>query len=489
LVISVGFVVIVTRKLLPEEFGLWGIILALITVISTPMDIWHFWMQRFHARKFKKALSTALTLNMSYFIIATFAYFALSYLYVRLLGWGWEFFLLGYIQLPVVIIYRFLYNVALIDKPELTGYASFIFDIFRLMLGYILVVIFKLKLHGAILTVILSLLLVSIFLWFMLKTSKIEYEFLGFDKGLAKTWFKGSYIPCIGIITRMLYNSDRLVVGGVVGEIPTAFLNAVYVSRSTIQAGAGAFTAGLYAKLLRERNPRDVEDILRLAFLIGLFMSSTFIILAKPILSFLNPVYMIASFLFIFVVCESFLNILITIFSTITVGCESIDIRPDVSFKDLIKSHLFKVPFARFIAYLAVLVSGIIILYYLKSNNIENPIIYAGVYVVLWTMISPILLIVMYRYAKSMLTFKLPWRDVIAYVIASLACIVYYVLNGVHNIVVAVFMKDAPILGFHVVIGGLIYLGISWLLSPWFRWFLRKGIEYVRAKASMLISS
>jgi len=136
---------------------------------------------------------------------------------------------------------------------------------------------------------------------------------------------------------------------------------------------------------------------------------------------------------------------------------------------------------------LMVLAFGAIILYNLKLNGVDDPVTYASVYAILWTMVSPVLLLIMYRYAKSMLRFKFPWRDAIAYMVASLVCVAYYILNGVHNIIVAMFMRDAPILGFHVIVGGLIYLGVSWLLSPWLRWFLKMGIEYVKARASMLI--
>lgn len=59
LLISFGFVVVITRRLSVEEFGLWALISALVSYPLMPTSIWGYWYPRFVARGVPKSTGTA----------------------------------------------------------------------------------------------------------------------------------------------------------------------------------------------------------------------------------------------------------------------------------------------------------------------------------------------------------------------------------------------------------------------------------------------
>ena len=79
LFVSVSFVVIIARRLKVEEFGLWGIIFSLTTMLMAFPVFWNKWVPRFYVRGFREAIGTSFILTLIFSIVASLLYIALSY--------------------------------------------------------------------------------------------------------------------------------------------------------------------------------------------------------------------------------------------------------------------------------------------------------------------------------------------------------------------------------------------------------------------------
>jgi len=60
LIVSIGFITIITRKLTVEEFGLWAIISNLVSYPVILVSFWSYWCSGSVARNVPKSLGSVL---------------------------------------------------------------------------------------------------------------------------------------------------------------------------------------------------------------------------------------------------------------------------------------------------------------------------------------------------------------------------------------------------------------------------------------------
>ncbi|MEM4576622.1 MAG: hypothetical protein QW701_04060 [Candidatus Nezhaarchaeales archaeon] len=477
LLISMGFVMIITRRLSVEEFGLWALIGSLISYPLVPIGLWTYWCPRSIARNVPRSFGTGLTITFTYLPIALVTYCAIAYvMYLQVIGWGFESMLLyGSVLLIVSLISSFFTSLPGAIAPEVYGYSGLVHEILRLPLAYIFVVVLRFGVNGAIMALALSYSFSCTVNVALLRRRGVRWD--GFDSSLAKKWFKGFSIPIIDVVSGFLGSSDRVLLACISGsEVPVAYMSASYSLRNPIAYG-GATVSGLYAKMLRGGSASDVEEVSRLYFAITTFTFITVICLAHPLMSLLNPAYRDAYWIVFIAGVLAILQGTIGIFGTVVVGREEVDLKPEVSVKDYVKSRLFKWSSTGAMSQIVSLVVGSTLLVAFMPLN--NVILLASAYPIGWLAGTCIFLLRYYRMAKSSLQFKFPWRDIAPFVIAGLCSGVCYQLLGSYSITVEAFWRDMPILLVHVVVAALIYFAISYALSPWFRDFLRAAKRFV----------
>ncbi len=477
LIVSLGFVVIVTRRLSVEEFGLWAIILALVNYPIMPISFWNYWCSRFVARRIPRSLGTGIAVTLSYLPLALLVYCLAAYaMYVFVIGWGLSTMLIFGVLLVVIIAFRNVFSgISQAYAPEVLGYGSLVYEFLRLPLAFLLVVLLCLRLDGALLTMVISHLMALMVMMFFLYRRGLRWD--GIDLTLAKRWFKGFLIPLIGIVNGLILSSDRILLASLSGsEVPVAYMSAGYSLRNPIVYGR-ATASGLYAKMLRGGSASDVEEITRLYFAVTLFMLITILCLAYPLMSLLNPIYRDAYWIVLITGLFAFIQGVVGIFGPIVSGREEVDLKPDVAVKDFIKSRLFKWSSTSITMHVVSLVFGtILLLIFMPFNNI---ILLASAYPISWLISLCIFTPRFHRLAKSVVDFKFPWRDIMPFIIASLCSALCYLTLGSYSIIVESFWRDAPILLTHVIIAGITYLAVSYALSPWLRGFLKAAKKFV----------
>jgi hypothetical protein len=476
LLISFGFVVVITRRLSIEEFGMWALISTLANYPLMPASIWGYWYPRFVARGIPKSTGTAFVVNLCYLPLALAIYIPASYwLCSFVVGWGFEVAaIFGSLLIVLNLVGGIVGNIATTYAPEVPGYSSLVYDVLRLPLAYLLVVVLRLGLSGALLAAFLASVASTMIALMILVKRGLRWD--GVDFGLAKRWFKGFSIPLLGIFDSMLINADRILLAGLSSsEGPVAYMSASYSLRNQIVYGR-ATAAGLYAKMLHGGSVGDVEEITRLYFAITAFMFTSILYLSYPLLSLLNPVYRDAYWVVwvasVYVFIEGFLGI----FYSVVSGREKVDLKPEVSISDYVKSRLFKWGLASLMTHVLGLAIGTTLLLTFLSGGL-GVVFLASAYPVGWLIALLAFVPLFYTLTREVVDFEFPWRDVAPFIVASLCSASCYFALGSHAIAVMSFWHDAPILLAHIAMAGAVYFVVSCVLSPW----LRKLIKEVRS--------
>jgi len=95
---GLAFTLIVTRKLLVEEFGLWVLITSIVNIFYYPVACVNYWAIRGIAREVPKAFGTAFFFSVSYSSFVTPLFLLVVTSFVK----GANSILIGLISLAVV---------------------------------------------------------------------------------------------------------------------------------------------------------------------------------------------------------------------------------------------------------------------------------------------------------------------------------------------------------------------------------------------------
>lgn len=484
LVISFGFVVVVTRRLSVEELGLWAIVLSLSNYLVMPMGFWGYWCSRFVARGVRHSLGTGLVMTLLYLPLSVLVYALAAYLiYVNIVRWGLQTMLtLGSLLITTNLLSGFLSGVSSTFAPEVLGYGAVTYDVLRLPLAYILVATLGLRLDGALLVMVISNAVAVAVMAYTLLRRGLRWDGVSFE--LVRGWFKGLSVPLVSIINGLLTSSDSLLLASISGsEVPVAYMSASYSLRNPVAYGQ-ATASGLYAKILRGGSGSDVEEVCRLYFAITTYFLATITALSYPLMSLLNPTYRSAYWVALITSITTFIQGVTGILGSVVAGREEVDLRPEVSVKDFIKSKLFKWSALTSLSNATSLAVGTAILTALTPTN--NAVLLASAYPLGWFVSSLTFLPLFYRMAKNSLTFRFPWRDVTPFLIAGSCSTLPYLMLGTYRIVVESFWRDVPPLLTHIIIAGVLYLTISYTLSPWLRNFLKAVRRFILVEVSRL---
>ncbi len=476
--IALGFLVIVSRKLSIEEFGLWGIILSLVMIVSSAVRLWGFWVQRYYSRGFREATNIGLTLCMLYTIPATIIFIMLGYLEKLILGWGFEYILYS-IPLLMLTIFN-LYNgmVAGVSKPELIGYSSFIYESLRIVSAYILIVYFNLGLLGAILSFELSLIVNVVYSYVILYLNNVySLKKMMFSAKMAAEWFKAFYIPLLNMILTFLRAGVRAYASWITAsEIPVAYLNIGFSSHTPLMRMSDVIAPILYARVLRKPRGLDVEEMLRIYTVMSGFLVATFFSLSKVIALIYNPIYVDAHVIIPLISIYALVYGLTNIYATVIRGVEHVDEKGITSHRRLLSSYLFKTLLIQVLAISSAYVLSFVLVRSLAWNNYLLEAIMIAL-----SLSIPFIAILPYLYvtAMKMVPHRIPVYEVFSTLTSALIISLYYSLSGASSISTHSFWKAITLLVPHLIIAIILYIAVMFSLSSWFRDLVKAGLKTI----------
>ncbi len=484
LVVSIGFSTIVIRRLSVEEYGLFTTLFAIYGLFTPFISFWMMWTYRNYARLgVNRVVITGYTLTHIYSIISAilivgatlslpFIGVAEKYnLQIVLLMTG----LTGFFS----ILYASYSSIILAYRPYVLGYSSIFMDTIRFFSALIFVYYYRLELLGALIAVLLANIAAYSILIYYLITNKVPRIGFGIYIDALKLFIKNSYIPLTGIITRQIRGSGEKLITGLVSLSPVypAYLGIAGITRRFISGGGISLVRSLSPSLLRRPNRRDVEDVLRITFIILIYMIGVLVVFAKPIISLFNIVYLNAIPLFVLYSFVPLMEIMMNVFAVIGSSSDRTDlVKSGLSLR---KSIMFKNGLTILIITASKFIVGAILFLLLYTYTyVEDPNI-----LIVFPISSIVFYIVgiyiLYKRSKRFINYNIPFREAIVSLIGILSIFVVAVLTGLNNYIIRRISIDYPIIIAIIVLSLSIYIPIVYTLSPWTRKFIRKGVSKI----------
>ena len=165
---SMVFTVLVTRKLLPEEYGAWGVISGVLMYVVLIGTITSFWTTREISRG--RYVGKTQIIGTSFLsVIGVIAYLLISFFLDYQTEVKIEHLLLASILIPTNLFVGALQAINLGKHPQVVSYGNLAFGISQIPNGIIFVYFLDMGINGVILAVIISQIISILVLTFFAK--------------------------------------------------------------------------------------------------------------------------------------------------------------------------------------------------------------------------------------------------------------------------------------------------------------------------------
>ncbi len=475
---ALAFSTIVIRRLSIEEYGIFTTVLALIYLFQPIPILWNSWVYRFYIRRNYRIVSAGLFLTLLFTLISDILlaimifYFIGSYLYI----------LFNIITLSMLLMYSYFSTILSSSRPYTISYMIITGETTRVVSAYVLVYLFNMRLLGVFLTLTIYSLSMVIVSYLLILRYRLHIPKPLPNKDGIVALLKNLYISIINVINTQIMNSaERLIVVSISGSLKlVAYLGVSYIPRSFIRGGVTAFTRGLTSRLLRQKSKNDIEDVLRLFFVIGIFIGGVFIIYSKTILSVFKKDYVFLYPLFSLYVIMFLIYVFRAILSSISTALEEKD-KYEQGF-GLKGTVLFKNPLTHLISNISYISIGTTIFLYMLLNNIKDPLILLIPFPLSALLVYIPTTVIFYKRSIEKIRYNIPWRELFSSLTGVIILYLYSYLSGLNNYIISSIYREYPKILFIATSSITIYIAILLILSPWTRKFIRIGIKNILTK-------
>ena len=280
------FLLLMTHSLSIKEFGLWEVILDIITFACYPAGLMVFWATREIARG-RLLGKTAIGMNLASSLFGIILYVVFSLVSASRLQSNFETLLLAVLLVPIGYWNQAANAVVSGHNPIVAGYSVLASEASKLTVAFPALLV----LHAGIGGVVVSIMAAN---GAQAATSTYltrDADQLQFDAAKARSWLAMSWIPSLTTLPYVLGVADTYIASlaasgtTLVGYYQAAFAVATIAGYSFFLATA------LYPLLLRGASDELTAATLDLTLLFGLPMAVGAAILARPILYLLKPAY------------------------------------------------------------------------------------------------------------------------------------------------------------------------------------------------------
>jgi hypothetical protein len=408
---GLAFTLVITRRLTPEELGVWRYIGTLINYFVTPSAFIGFWTTRMIAQG-KTILGTTTAMAALLSILATLLFITFSNTFASSVDFPTTVFIIAALEIPTIYLYTVLESAGTAIRPHMNYYASIIQEVVKLPIGVMLVIVLRLGLTGAILAAVMGFTSRCAAMALFLRDIKWGSP----DKSYAIKIFSRAWLPLYSSIPPNILALDTIIIVLLYGSAePLGYFSAVYLIASMVTA-SGYLASGLYPKMLQVPSEKDVEVSLKLVLMLAIPSSIGALILSQNLLNLLRPDYVSAAAIMPLVLVQSIFFIMNNIFDSVIIGEERADFEEGVTMRRLIKSRLFLLPTINYF-YSALYITVLVTVLYIASPTTVLETLF------LWVFVSAFLTVALtvykLRIARHNLKFNLPLHSIARYLIAS----------------------------------------------------------------------
>ena len=332
---GLAFLVMMTRSLSAEQFGLWEVVIDIVTFAAYPAGLVAFWATRDIARG-KMFGKTAVLINFLLSLLGIGLYFVFSLVSAPRISADISTLTLAVLLVPISYWNQAANAVVSGHKPSVLGFAVIVSEVAKLAVAFPLLIIYKTGIEGVILSVIVANLAQSA------ASTLLAGDALSnpVEIGAARRWLSNSWLPVLTTLPLMFGIADTYVASlAAAGTSLVGYYQAAY-SVAAIAGYSYYLASAMYPLLLRGGDHSVTARTLEFALLVGIPMATGGAALAKPILYFLNPVYADGS-LALSILCFAVLvNTVSMVFDQTLSGRDKVDVDESSRFRDFLGSNL-----------------------------------------------------------------------------------------------------------------------------------------------------
>ncbi|UCG45367.1 MAG: hypothetical protein JSV58_00895 [Candidatus Bathyarchaeota archaeon] len=409
---GLAFILMITRSVSVEEFGIWGNLNDVLSYFILLANVIPFWTTRFVARTHSGAAGTGLIANLFVSFGSTTIYLALfstilstlqiSANYAPLYG-------IAAIQIVELHMVSALEAVLHARQPQAIGYGLLLNEGIKVILGFILISQFKLGLLGALIAIAGShLIQIAFYIGIVAKELRegVRWTYL-------REWIKASLINIYNIIGSRIA-AMPLILLFIHSELARSYYGAAFTIANVVTYST-FLSYALYPRLLSKSNSQDVSTSLKMVLMPAIPMTIGVIVLSDSYLTILRQEYLEARLVLIILAIWVFSEALLQVFRVVALGTEKIDVKAKIPFRQLPRTKLFQIFTIPYIQSAITLPATFIMLSFADDSSLV-----AATYLAMINLIVGLaMLVVTYRISRRCLTFHFPWRSIEKYLLAS----------------------------------------------------------------------
>lgn len=471
------FTIIVTRQLTPEELGLWTLIGSLVSYVVIVEPIVSFWTLRQIARNEKVGKTSTMTSGLLS-IGAFIAYIIISFQVSSSLKADLFPIILASTLVPLTFVNNTLSAIGISHKPQGVSYAIVSFEVTKLPFGFVFVYLMETGLVGAILATIFATLAKTFVLLYVTREKLLG----SIKKEIMRFWFKLSWIPLYSNGSGFVFTLDVLIFSLITNSFLGLAFWGVANAVANMVGHAGQISHAVYPKIIATQQKGFAEENLKRLMFFAIPMVAGSFVFAKPALHILNPLYIEGVYIIYFLSIRTLINILTNFFYNIISAYETIDINKGASFRQYVKSKLFFIPTLNYImngSYIALLT---IFLISIRSQSFSDVHVIETWSIILLAVNTPFMIYGLLMVQKKHMFF-FPSKSILKLSIAAFTSSIITFFIQEKTIVYEKSIFDfLPQIIPLLIVGGLIYIGITYLIDKSTREFIQSIMKEIKSR-------
>jgi hypothetical protein len=460
------------------EYAIWGNINTVLPYFTLLAGVVPFWVMRCVARGKEGATKTGLAINLLFSVITTAAYLVIIPLFLPLLlseagvsnpAVYLPFYLIVSVQIIEVYLIGLFEPCLQARTPHSVGYGLILQQVFRVIIGYVIIIHLGQPLLGAVVSTIIALSVQAVY-YFKLLAGEWKQRI---QWGYVKEWLKGSVLIIYSVVGGVISNFVFIMLfyyGGYSGmEIYYAALQI-----ANVITYAGFLSYALYPKLLTEKRGEDVTSSMKTVSMFALPMtvgaialSSSYIVLLRPETAIRYPG---AEWVLVVLALDSLVTVVSGIYGSVLSGVETVD-RERLSFKSLVRSKFFSF---YSLSYVHFAMTIPITYYILTTYALHQPLVAAFSVCLINSVVRFAMFLILVIMVRGMFKVAIPWRSIAKYSLASAVMGAVLFLLPYTNRISTTLAWTA--------VGGLVYFALLMAIDKEARSLPKAIIQEIRGK-------
>ncbi len=414
-VVSVGagivFILLLTHSLSTSEFGVWSNLSIMIASFGIASSVFPYWAARYTARHFGGALKLGLIANLILSIPVLIIALIIGPILASAANTSGLFYLYAGILIVQSYIISALEGVVSVVKTQVIGYAFLGYEVVKVSIALILVLIFHFAIIGA-----LTASFVANWAWIAFYTLSLRRQWAEkINYGYAKQWLKGSFLNFYGVGAGLVASLEGYVLLFRGGSLPVAYYGAALTMANPIGLTTSLYAA-LYPKLLSGGTPEDVNIAWKTSLLFSVPLTLAVVVLSPSLLAILGPNYTISYIVLSLLALRSFGYAVQGVLDAVIGGTERLDAMGSISMSEAFRSRLFRsltIPYLIYPIYIP-------ILWVILGSYQNNPIAAAEITAFLGVIVTIGLNLLKYILASKAMSVAFPLGSALKYTLVSI---------------------------------------------------------------------